>query len=61
MRVLIAEDDPVVALALAERVAELGHEVDGPYSDGGAALARSLTTPPDLYLLDIGLPAIDGL
>jgi response regulator NasT len=61
MRVLIAEDDPVVALALAERVAELGHEVDGPYPDGGAALARSLTAPPDLYLLDIGLPAIDGL
>jgi two-component system, response regulator PdtaR len=61
MRILIAEDDPVIALALAGRVRELGHEVDGPHSDGEAALARAVSEPPDLYLLDIGLPSLDGL
>ena len=34
MRVLVAEDDPVVALGLAERLRSLGHEPIGPVGDG---------------------------
>jgi AmiR/NasT family two-component response regulator len=61
VRVLIAEDDPLVALALAARLRELGHEVDGPHADGLTALARAEADPPELYLLDIGLPGLDGV
>ena len=61
MRVLIAEDDPVIALALAERVRSLGHEPIGPAADGHEAIELAHARLPDLYLFDIGLPGIDGL
>jgi two-component system, response regulator PdtaR len=61
MRVLIAEDDPVIALALAERVRSLGHEPLGPVGDGEAAVAAAKEHLPDLYLFDVDMPALDGL
>jgi two-component system, response regulator PdtaR len=61
MRVLIAEDDPVIALALAERVRSLGHEPLGPVGDGEAAVAAAKESRPDLYLFDVDMPALDGL
>jgi two-component system, response regulator PdtaR len=61
MRVLIAEDDPVIALALAERVRSLGHEPLGPVGDGEAAAAAAKEHLPDLYLFDVDMPALDGL
>jgi AmiR/NasT family two-component response regulator len=61
MRVLIAEDDPVIALALAERVRSLGHEPLGPVGDGEAAVAAAKASLPDLYLFDVDMPALDGL
>src|SRR5207253_1118235 len=61
MRVLIAEDDPVVALGLAERVRSLGHEPIGPACDGEQALELARETLPDLYLFDIEMPNLDGL
>jgi AmiR/NasT family two-component response regulator len=61
MRVLIAEDDPVIALALAERVRSLGHEPLGPVGDGEEAVAAAKERAPDLYLFDVDMPALDGL
>jgi two-component system, response regulator PdtaR len=61
MRVLIAEDDPVIAMGLAERLRDLGHEPIGPAGDGQSAIALALADPPDLYLLDVDLPGLDGL
>jgi response regulator NasT len=61
MRILIAEDDPVIALALAERVRSLGHEPLGPVGDGAQAVAEATATRPDLYLFDIEMPELDGL
>jgi two-component system, response regulator PdtaR len=61
MRILIAEDDPVIALALAERVQSLGHEPLGPVGDGEQAVAKATATGPDLYLFDIEMPKLDGL
>jgi two-component system, response regulator PdtaR len=61
MRILIAEDDPVIALALAERVRLLGHEPLGPVGDGEQAVAEATATEPDLYLFDIEMPELDGL
>lgn len=61
MRVLIAEDDPIVALGLERRVRSLGHEPIGPVGDGRDAVLAAQKTDPDLYLFDIGLPSLDGL
>jgi two-component system, response regulator PdtaR len=61
MRVLIAEDDPVIALALTERVRSLGHEPIGPAGDGEEAIELARAETPDVYLFDIELPRLDGL
>jgi two-component system, response regulator PdtaR len=61
MRVLIAEDDPVVALGLSERLRSLGHDPIGPVSDGEQAVAEAKASLPDLYLFDIEMPTLDGL
>jgi AmiR/NasT family two-component response regulator len=61
MRVLVAEDDPLIALGLCERLRELGHEPVGPASDGAQAIELARTNPPDLYLFDIEMPNVDGL
>jgi AmiR/NasT family two-component response regulator len=61
MRVLVAEDDPVIALGLAERLRTLGHEPIGPVSDGEQAVATAKESHPDLYLFDIEMPNLDGL
>ena len=61
MRILIAEDEPVTALALAERVRSLGHEPLGPVPDGVEAVAAAKAATPDLCLFDIEMPGLDGL
>lgn len=61
MRILIAEDDPIIGLALAERVRALGHESIGPVPDGAQAVVSAEETLPDLYLFDIEMPVLDGL
>jgi response regulator NasT len=61
MRVLIAEDDAIIAMALATRLRALGHEPLGPASDGQKAVALAHEQRPDLYLFDIDMPRLDGL
>src|SRR6202008_3175426 len=61
VRVLIADDDPVIALGLAERVRSLGHEALGPAADGVAAVELARSDTPDLSLFDIEMPNLDGL
>ena len=61
MRVLIAEDDPLIALGLCERLRSLGHEPIGPASDGEQAIEMARADLPDLYLFDIEMPNLDGL
>src|SRR5581483_1166605 len=61
MRVLVAEDDPLIALGLCERVRSLGHEPVGPAASGEEAIELARESPPDLYLFDIEMPNVDGL
>jgi response regulator NasT len=61
MRVLIAEDDPLIALGLTERLRSLGHEPIGPACDGAQAIEMATASLPDLYLFDIEMPHVDGL
>jgi two-component system, response regulator PdtaR len=59
--VLVAEDDPIIALGLVERLRSLGHEPIGPVGDGEEAVAAAKRSSPDLYLFDVEMPRLDGL
>jgi AmiR/NasT family two-component response regulator len=61
VRVLVADDNPVIALGLAERLRSLGHEPIGPAADGAVAIELARDNTPDLYLFDIEMPNVDGL
>ena len=61
MRVLVAEDDPLIGLGLCERLRSLGHEPIGPAPDGERAIELARESLPDLYLFDVEMPSVDGL
>jgi signal transduction histidine kinase/ActR/RegA family two-component response regulator len=58
-RVLLVEDNPDTAESLMMLLELLGHRVRSVY-DGVAALDAARTSPPDVMLVDIGLPGMDG-
>lgn len=60
-RVLVADDEHLVATDLAMTLGELGYLVLGPAVDGEAAVDLAQITHPDLALLDIRMPKRDGL
>lgn len=59
MRVLVVEDEPVVADAIAEWLRDDAHAVDVAY-DGGGALERLTVNDCDVVVLDRGLPVVHG-
>ena len=59
-RILVAEEGREVPPMLLAELQRAGHEVE-PMVDGAAALHRILSAPPELSLLGIDLPRIDGL
>ena len=61
MRVLVAEDDPLIAMGLCERLRSLGHEPIGPAANGAHAVELARESLPDLYLFDVEMPLLDGL
>jgi len=58
-RLLLAEDDPAIAEPLTRALKQEGYEVEAVV-DGGAALAATIKRKPDVLVLDIGLPVLDG-
>jgi DNA-binding response OmpR family regulator len=58
-RILIVDDEPAIVAALRERLEREGFAVLVATS-GEQALAMLAEAPPDLLLLDVGLPGIDG-
>jgi two-component system response regulator AlgR len=62
MRVLIVDDEPLARMRLAALLGECeGAELVGSVGDGEAALAALTDLQPDLLLLDINMPGLDGL
>lgn len=59
MRILIAEDDPLLADGLTRALRNAGYATDG-VRDGRQADAALATQKFDLLILDIGLPGLDG-
>ena len=60
-RVLIAEDEALIRLDLREMLVEEGYDVVGEAGDGETAVRLAEEHRPDLVILDIKMPIMDGL
>jgi len=60
MRILVVEDERQLAGHIARALVRHGHSADVRH-DGGEGLQAALEEPPDLIVLDLGLPQVDGL
>ena len=60
MKLLLVEDDPSMQVALKRTLQNRGMDVE-LCSDGREALARWKASPPDVVMLDLTLPGMDGL
>ena len=61
-RILLVEDENIVALEIQDLLQILGHDIVGVVSSGEEAIARASETRPDLALMDIRLKgSIDGI
>jgi len=58
-RIYVVDDEPDMVELLATILRGEGYEVE-TYTDGRAALARVLEEPPELLLLDLMMPDLDG-
>jgi AmiR/NasT family two-component response regulator len=61
LRVVIAEDESLIRLDLAEMLAEEGYQVVGQAADGEAAVSMAHELRPDLVVLDVKMPKLDGI
>jgi len=61
IRVVIAEDEAIIRLDLKESLEEEGYEVVGEAGRGDQAIALVRELRPDLVILDIKMPGVDGL
>jgi two-component system, response regulator PdtaR len=60
-RLLIAEDEAIIRLDLKEMLEEEGYAVVGEAADGEAALRLAREQSPDLVIMDVKMPGMDGL
>lgn len=58
--IYVVDDDPIQIAFLEASLARCGHVVVG-FDDGESALVAALQSPPDVWVVDIRMPRIDGL
>jgi len=61
VRVVIAEDEALIRLDLKEMLEEEGYEIAGEASDGEQAVELAASLRPDLLILDVKMPVLDGI
>lgn len=61
MKILIADDEAVIRIGLRAMLEDAGHQVVGMATNGRAALELAQSAKPDLVILDIKMPEMDGL
>ena len=60
-RIVVAEDEALIRLDLVEMLGEAGYEVVGQASNGEQAVEMALELTPDLVIMDVKMPVMDGL
>jgi len=61
LRVVVADDEPIIRLDLKKMLEDMGHSVVGEAADGQKALELARALRPDVVILDIKMPVMDGL
>ena len=62
LRILIVEDDPMMQLGLTQALGDYPHfTIVGQANDGYAGVEKALALKPDVIVMDIGLPRLDGI
>ncbi|CAB4331657.1 unannotated protein [freshwater metagenome] len=61
IRILVAEDEALIRMDLIEMLAEAGYEVVAEASDGAQAIELAQLHKPDLAILDVKMPVLDGI
>src|SRR5437764_10847579 len=61
LRILLADDHEVVRKWLSSRMQSHGWEICGEVSDGRQAVEKTLQLKPDLVIIEIGMPNLNGL
>jgi response regulator NasT len=61
LKVLIADDEPIILLDLKQMLENLGYEVVAEASDGQQAVDLARETHPDVCILDVKMPVMDGI
>lgn len=59
--VVIADDDPIIRMDLREMLGGMDYEVAGEASDGKSAVELARKLRPDLVIMDIKMPELDGI
>jgi len=61
MRILVAEDETIIRLDLKEMLARAGYDVCAEARDGEEAIALARSEEPDLAIMDVKMPKVDGI
>jgi response regulator NasT len=61
IRILVAEDEALIRMDLVEMLGEAGYEVVAQAADGAEAIALAQLYKPDLAILDVKMPVLDGI
>jgi two-component system, response regulator PdtaR len=61
LRVLIADDDPIIRLDLKQMLENLDYEVVAEAGDGRQAVEQAREVQPDICILDVKMPVMDGI
>jgi len=61
LRVVVAEDEALIRLDLVEMLREEGYDVVGEASDGEEAVRLATELRPDVVMLDVKMPVLDGI
>ncbi len=61
LRIVIADDEPIIRLDLRKTLENMGHQVVGEAGDGAKAVEIARELKPDIVILDIKMPEMDGI